>query len=367
MPLRLEVTGFVSDTTNVRQAIKSFEVSPEFDGFSKVIINVTDELSYEAGTTTGRTLTLSCPWGTQVMANNILGSVQGFQYQPLKASGTLLDPSAELGDGVTVNGAYSGLYEINTTYGQLCAADISAPSDEEIDHEYPFETVADRQIIRKFAETRSEFVTQADEIAAKVEKTGGDASSFGWTLTEDGFVLASNGREIFRADDAGITVTGKINATSGFIGSGENGFEITANAIRNGVLSAGDTAHYGVYLGTDGITLGKGAFRVDSAGNLYAQSGTFKGNVYANGIQVGGSAGYISGGQIGGGAVGSYNCDGYMTGGASNGYYSYDCLNDNRQASTINCVAIRIGAYMIIGGARYSPYVSEGVLHMARA
>ena len=347
----------MSDTTNVRQAIKSFELSPEFDGFSKVIINVTDELSYEAGTTTGRTLTLSCPWGTQVMANNILDSLRGYQYQPYEAAGALLDPAAELGDGVTVNGAYSGLYEINTTYGQLCAADISAPTDEEIDHEFPFETVADRQIIRKFAETRSEFTVQASEIAAKVEKTGGDAASFGWTLTEDGFILASNGREVFRADDGGITVTGRINATSGFIGNGENGFEITANAIRNGVLSAGDTAHYGVYIGTDGITLGKGAFRVDSAGNLYAESGTFKGNVYANGIQVGSSAGYISGGQIGGGAVGSYNCDGYMTGGASNGYYSYDCLNDNQVAGLVSCYAIRIMGDIILGWQRYRPAI----------
>lgn len=357
----------MSDTHNVYKAISSFEATPEFDGYSKVIINVTDELSYEAGDASGRILTITCPWGTQQMANNVLDSLRGFQYQPYEATGALLDPAAELGDGVSVSGVYGGIYKLDSIFGHLFTSDISAPSDEEIDHEYPFEPVADRQIIRKFAETKSEFVTQVDQIAARVEKTGGDASSFGWTLTEDGFVLASNGREVFRADDGGITVTGRINATSGFIGSGENGFEITANAIRNGVLSAGDTAHYGVYLGTDGITLGKGAFRVDSAGNLYAQSGTFKGNVYANGIQVGGSAGYISGGQIGGGAVGSYNCDGFMTGGASNGYYSYDCLNDNRQASTISCVAIRIGAYMIIGGARYSPYVSGGVLHMARA
>jgi hypothetical protein len=38
-----------------------------------------------------------------------------------------------------------------------------------------------------------------------------------------------------------------------------------------------------VYIGSDGISLG-GNFRVDSSGNLYANTGTFAGNIYAGNI-----------------------------------------------------------------------------------
>ena len=43
-----------------------------------------------------------------------------------------------------------------------------------------------------------------------------------------------------------------------------------------------------VYIGTDGIALGSGNFRVDSNGKLYANSGTFSGTIYADGGTIGG-------------------------------------------------------------------------------
>ena len=49
-------------TINVGKRVSSMEVSPEFDGYSKVVIQVTDDLFYESGVSTGRTLELKCPW-----------------------------------------------------------------------------------------------------------------------------------------------------------------------------------------------------------------------------------------------------------------------------------------------------------------
>lgn len=296
--------------TSVGRRANSMEVSPEFDGYSKVVLLVSDELQYEAGVDTGRTLELKCPWGTQQMANDILSRVWGYQYQPYTATGALVDPAAELGDGVTINGVYSGIYKQETQYNSLCSATIEAPQDEEIDHEYPYQEVTDRTIIRQFASTKAQFEIQADQIAARVTREGGDTKSFGWSLTEDGFVLASGSRTVFKADENGIEVTGKITATSGFIGNGSRGFTITDNAISNGVTGLYDKEHFGIYVGTDGINLGKGAFRVDSAGNLYGTSGTFTGTVYAGSVQYGGNAGTFSGagltsGTVTGGAYGS--------------------------------------------------------------
>jgi len=61
--------------------------------------------------------------------------------------------------------------------------------------------------------------------------------------------------------------------------------------LYNGMTSLGDTSHNGVYVGVDGIALGKGNFKVDAYGNLTANNGTFKGNVSAGKIQYGGSNG----------------------------------------------------------------------------
>lgn len=337
----------------------SLEVSPQFDGVSKVIINVSEAEYYEAGTNTGRTLTLTTPWGTQKMAEDILAKLQGYAYQPYTASQALIDPAAELGDGLNASGIYGGIFSTKIKFGPQYAADIEAPEGKEINHEYPFISPAKREILRQAAKTAAQFKIQNDVIAAKVSETGGDNKSFGWSLTSDGFILASNGKTVFAADKDGIAIDGKITARSGFIGNGSKGFAITDRAIYNGVLSYDDVGHSGVYLGTDGIVLGKGKFKVDSSGNLYATSGTFTGTVYANRVQAGGSAGYISGSQVGGGTLTTGNFNGFASGGISNGYYAYDRLNDNAVANYIRVATLNPQA-VIIDNVRYRLTVSNG-------
>lgn len=311
--------------TSIGKNAKSLEISAQFNGYSKVVINVTEELYYEAGNDTGRTLTLDCPWGTQTMANNILTSISGFQYQPYDAREALLDPAAELGDGVTVNGVYGGLFRLSIKGGVLHAANISAPQDEEIDHEYKYEPKTTRKIERQIANVESELSVQAGEISAKVSQTGGNASTFSWQLLSTGFLLKSGNTTVFQCNSGGITVTGTMNATSGYIGNGSNGFLISARSISNGKTSLSDN-NSGVYIGTDGIALGT-KFKVDSSGNLTASSGTFTGSVYANQIQSGGSAGYITGGKIGSGAITTVKCSSGINSSLGNADYSADVFS----------------------------------------
>ena len=89
----------MSDVINVRKSLSSLEKQDTFNGYSKVVVVVSDEMEYSAGTDSGRTLTLDCPWGTQKMAEDILSRIQGFQYQPYTADGAHIDPAAEIGDG----------------------------------------------------------------------------------------------------------------------------------------------------------------------------------------------------------------------------------------------------------------------------
>ena len=349
----------MSESVFIGRSAKGYTSTPELPKYTKVRINVDDDSYYEAGSG-DNVLELDCPWGSQQMANDILESIGEFVYRPYDTEWAKLDPAAELGDGVTINGVFSGIYVNETNFSTLMAARIAAPQENAVDHEYPYKSPTDRKTTRQFAETRASLrvnaasimaeVTareasetemraalelHAQEIAARVTKTGGNSASFGWSLTADGFVLESSGQEVFRATKDGVDITGKITATSGFIGSKDSGFTITQNAIYNKLSELYGTVD-GVYIGADGIALGGGKFRVNSYGQLYATDGTFTGNVYANRIQTGGDAGTIQGSQIGSGTITTANTNGYLNGGIANGYFAGDVFGGAAIASAMN-------------------------------
>lgn len=311
------------NTTFLGRRMRSFRTSPQFDGFSKVVIIVSDEIEYTAGTDSGRTLRLTCPWGTPEMAQNILESVRGFQYQPYTAEGAMIDPAAELGDGVTANNVYGGIYTKKIKFGSLLTATVAAPEDEEINHEYPYKSKPNKEITREakmlraslaveaaritaeVAERKSAVETltamlevQSGKIEAKVSKTGGDPSSFGWTLTDSDWTISGDGREILKATKDGLDVYGKITATGGEIG----GFYIARDHLSYNNQTWGGTNTIGIYLGPSGFQLGKN-FKVDNSGNLTAASGTFTGTVHAGNIAYGEKEGYFSGGGISSGTI----------------------------------------------------------------
>lgn len=92
-------------------------------------------------------------------------------------------------------------------------------------------------------------------------------------------------------------ITGKITATEGYIG-GTTGWTIKSTYIYNGVTSLTDTAHDGVYLGTNGIRLGKGVFTVTNAGALTATNATITGEITATSGYIGGTSGWTIESQI---------------------------------------------------------------------
>ncbi len=313
----------MSNATFIGKQIRDFKASPQFDGYSKVVITVSEEVAYSAGTDIGRTLTLVCPWGTQEMAENILTSIRGYRYQPYTASGVLLDPAAELGDGVTIQNVYGGIFSQDTRFGGMTVSDISAPTEEEIDHEYPYIPQQERRVTKRLYQLSSEMKIQAGlisaevserksateqlqsalqlqagEISAKVSKTGGDASSFGWILADDSWTIKSNGSDVLKATKSGVEVTGKITATSGKIG----GFDIAANYLSYNNQKWGGTNTQGIYIGPEGIQLGKN-FKVDNAGNLIAASGTFSGSVKAGQILYGEGNGTLPGAALSAGSI----------------------------------------------------------------
>ena len=320
----------MSDVINVRKSLSSLEKQDTFNGYSKVVVVVSDEMGYSAGSDTGRTLTLECPWGSQKMANDILAKIRGWQYQPYTASDAHLNPAAEIGDGVSVGSVYSGIYQKDVSHGPLYTANLSAPGGEKINYKYEYKSPTTRKIERQYKETKASLTVladqimaevtarqsdtetlsaalavQANEISAKVSRTGDNGASFGWSLTADGWTLTSNGGTVLKADKSGLSVTGKITATSGVIG----GLTIKDGYLSTNGQTWGGTNTTGIYFGPNGIQLGK-YFTVDSGGNLTAYSGKFLGTVQAGSIDYGGSAGYFDGAglasfSVGGGQIGT--------------------------------------------------------------
>ncbi len=273
-------------------------------------------------------LFVTCPYGTETMAWNIYNDLNGpngsYQFQPYNADGAVITPAAEIGDGINVGRVYGGIYENNVDYTNLCISDVSAGYDEEVDHEYPYVTQADREFIRNNSKISSELkvmndeisarVTSVDnelkqrmdseltvvntEISAKVSKVGSNSSnSFSWSLTDCGFILSSGGRTVFNCNESGITVngngsfTGDITSSNATITGGSLSVGSNFSVDSFGNLTASNATITGKITSSNatitGGTLSVGSnFSVDSFGNLTANNATITGTLTVGGTQI---------------------------------------------------------------------------------
>lgn len=348
---------------NLGTKMRTLDIGKKRAAYTGVIVHAGQtedgqEIDYSVGDDTGSVLEVTVPNGSLALAYMLLDKLKlrGYQYQPFEADGAIADPAIEIGDNITANNVPSIVMGINTNHSRLMASTLKAPYDEEVNHEWKYVPRSERQFKRESAYTRSRLtitegqisaeviratdaetvlsgritvnansitseviratnaegnlssrITQnATDITAKVSKTGGSSSSFAWTLTDSSWMLTSNNSTVLKATSTGIEITGRITATSGYIGNGSSGFEIGATYIRNGMTSLTDTTNNGVYIGTNGIALGAGNFKVDSSGNLTANSGSFRGNVSAGNIQYGGDYGTFNGSGLTDYSIGSY-------------------------------------------------------------
>lgn len=163
----MEVTESLSEKFFVGLDITGFENTGKYKPISRVTLMVDDENVLTAGDDTGLEITASCPHATQTMVNAILSQLQGYEYQSFTADAANLDPSAELGDGVTVSGLYSFISRLEDD-GEGFPS-ISAPGEVELEDEYPSAGPMTQEFNRKIAETRSTITKTAEEIRLEVE------------------------------------------------------------------------------------------------------------------------------------------------------------------------------------------------------
>lgn len=282
--LHLEVTESLSREIGkvfVGQSIQQLNSSPDWGSYSKVILRTGDGEGYEAGDDSGLTLEADCPYANQAIADAVLASLQGESYKPYDGSGAYITPAAEIGDGMSSDGFYSGIYSLSRKFSKISAADIAAPTDTEVQHEFQYVTQSDRRFTRKMKEISAEFAVMADEISAKVSQTGGDNSSFGWSMKVDGMKWYADGSQVMKVDKNGLEVTGTIKGGSVltgnlYIGGTSIDDKIAASTLRSG--AQWPTSSYG----ETGYTNGGWSLTGGGYGFNFNNATTWNTNVYPN-------------------------------------------------------------------------------------
>ena len=249
----------MSDKIYLGQNASDLDYDEKAPKISRVNLSVDSDHIYTSGDDTGRTLEVSCPWGSQAMADSILAKVSGIEYQPYEASDALLDPATEIGDGITLGGVYSVLAQSYVSLDKQCAANISAPYTDEIDDEYPYKTPEQRKTERQLAQTRSLITKNAEEIKLEVQGLNGKYTKLsqtvdGFTFEDESGTVYINGGAIkansvtadqidatnLKVDAANITGTLYIGDLVDNVGlvTEDNVTTITNNAIKTANISA---------------------------------------------------------------------------------------------------------------------------------
>lgn len=159
---------------------------------SRVTLYPDDGTKRTAGNDTGYEITGTCAYATDEMCQALLAKLQGVPYLPLEAREVLIDPALELGDTICVNGNTTILGEIRYTIGKGMLAEIAAPIDSEINHEYPYGQSGSRTE-RQLAQAYSAITKTTEEIRMEVAAADGRYTEL--ALNMDGLSAEVQGLE----------------------------------------------------------------------------------------------------------------------------------------------------------------------------
>ena len=273
----------MSDKVFLGTRMAQLDTSPSLAPVSKVILAVDSENAYIAGNDTGRTVEVTCPYGTQEMANNILAALSSYTYTPAMAQDAILDPAAEIGDGLTMGGVYTVLAQATLTFDGLMTSDAGAPGQAEQESEYKYQSPVIADINWQLAETRSLISKTSEEILLQVEnELEGLSSSFSVQLQQiQSQVTGLNGQvsSITQKVD-NITLSVSNGSTSSSISLSVGGVTVSSQTIQmNGLvtftgLANGTTTIDGACIKTGTID----ANRID-ADNLYVNAANITGSL----------------------------------------------------------------------------------------
>lgn len=273
----------MNDTHNIGKRVSGFESYNPVGPITGIDLIIDDSNKFTSGNDEGYVLEIQCPYGTQTMADNLLNKLKGKIYRAYHAEDAELSLSAELGDGVSVNGLYSLLAYRCVNFGPGHFSEISAPGESELEHEYPYITSEQRQIERQITGTRSLISKTSEEILLQVEQLDGKlgqtlrVAADGVTITNaDGDTLTIDGGQIdaskIKAEDIDAS---KINADD-LVLTGTISWADLTSAVQSSISDASSNASSALTAANGAYTAANGAVtNLAKLANGQYQGGTF--------------------------------------------------------------------------------------------
>ena len=328
----------MSDKTFVGLDITGFENTGKYRPVSRVTLMVDDENVYTAGDDTGLELSASCPHATQEMANALLAQLQGYQYQSFTADAANLDPAAELGDGVTVNGVYSIISQLDDDGRGF--PDISSPGEVALEEEYPAAGPMTQEFNRQIAETRSTISKTAEEIRLEVEnELDGLSASIDIKLDSITSQITGLNGQVSTIQQTVSSITSQITGLDGQVSQIEQYVDSITLSVTNGSDSST-------------IQLKAGSTTISSA-NI-----TFNGMVTFNDLSTAGST-VINGANI---TTGTISADRINLTGA----ITWGDLDNSVQNDINDAISTAEDAYQIASGIELPGYIKDTYIDSAR-
>lgn len=330
----------MSDSVFLGQRAGAVESSPKLEPISRVVLVVDDETSYTAGSG-DRTLEVTCPYGTQAMANNILATLSQYSYQPAQATDALLDPAAEIGDALTVDGLYTVIADMDMTFDALMTSDVGAPGEAELQSEYAYISQETAEQIRQMQQAAQQ-IANAQQSADNAQTSANNAQTSAnnaqtaannaQNTANDALNAAGNAQD--SADDANLAIQGwTYSGTTNIDGAKIETGTVTASTLRGGTVQL--LNGYGTVAGTMNLSSATSAgYAVELNSNAAMRIQAASGNLY---LQGGGGAFLTLGTQVYCGDNFAPSGDGYYSCGTA-GYRWSDVYAQNStiQTSDVN-------------------------------
>lgn len=240
----------------------------QYKPISRVTLAVDENNVITAGDDSGFEIVGSCPYANQDMVNALLERFEGHVYQTFEADETNINPTAELGDGITANGIYGAICKRSDDGSGY--VNISAPGKAELDDEYPMDGPISQMINREIQKARSAITKTAEEIRLEIwGKSEADETSIVLQLgsivskvekaigtDKDGNLLSVSSMIEQKADSINATITTINQQINGYTpGEGEEGESIVGIIPRLSTLEldqSGFRTSVEGAIGTDG-------------------------------------------------------------------------------------------------------------------
>ena len=165
---------------DIQTNVSNFTLSKKYEAFGQVVFNFESD---DGSTVSALYPDVDKPNGPVIetkmlgmtnsgyattIAQNVYNTIKTYLYSPYKASDAILDPAMELGDGLTINGLYTVIAVLDETCDGLYSANIEAPSYEETDYEFVYQTKSDKNLERKLAKSTASMKIGIDSITQTV-------------------------------------------------------------------------------------------------------------------------------------------------------------------------------------------------------